>query len=46
VTADPVSVPADATREELEDYRRRVEDALLRVTEAAERLAGGTRLAA
>ncbi|HKI34427.1 MAG TPA: lysophospholipid acyltransferase family protein [Gemmataceae bacterium] len=46
VTGEPIIVPADATREELEQYRRRVEEALLRVTEAAERLAAGARLAA
>ncbi len=38
VTAEPVAVPPGATREELEQYRRRVEEALLRVTEEAERL--------
>ena len=46
VTGEPVVVPAEARREELEEYRRRVEEALLVVTEAAERLAAGARLAA
>jgi lysophospholipid acyltransferase (LPLAT)-like uncharacterized protein len=46
VTADPITVPAELTREGLEEYRRRVEEALLSATDAAERLALGTRLAA
>jgi lysophospholipid acyltransferase (LPLAT)-like uncharacterized protein len=46
VTGEPIRVPAAVSREELEDYRRQVEVELLRVTEAAERLAAGTRLAA
>jgi lysophospholipid acyltransferase (LPLAT)-like uncharacterized protein len=39
VTAEPITVPADADREELERYRLRVEDALGRVGRAAERWA-------
>lgn len=46
VTGEPICVPAAIPREELEDFRRRVEVELLRVTEAAERLAAGTRLVA
>jgi lysophospholipid acyltransferase (LPLAT)-like uncharacterized protein len=46
VTADPIAVPAELSRDGLEEHRRRVEEALLRVTEAAERLARGTPLAA
>ncbi len=37
VVMPPVRVPADAGKEELEGYRRQVEDALLWATEAAER---------
>jgi lysophospholipid acyltransferase (LPLAT)-like uncharacterized protein len=46
VTGDVVCVPTDAGREALEECRQRVEDALLCVTEAAERLAAGARRAA
>jgi lysophospholipid acyltransferase (LPLAT)-like uncharacterized protein len=46
VTDELVVVPLDATREQLEEYRQRVEDMMLRLTEVAERLAVGTRLAA
>ena len=46
VTGDPLTVPPNITREEMEIYRRRVEEAMLRVTEAAERLAAGRKLVA
>ena len=36
VTADPIAVPADADRNSLEGYRRRLEKDLLTVTRAAE----------
>ena len=39
VTAEPICVPEDAGREELEEYRVRVEEALNRVTALAERQA-------
>jgi lysophospholipid acyltransferase (LPLAT)-like uncharacterized protein len=39
VTAEPIRVPAEASRPQLEAYRRQVEDALLRAGDAAERLA-------
>jgi lysophospholipid acyltransferase (LPLAT)-like uncharacterized protein len=39
VTGEPIRVPADLGRDEIEQYRRQVEEALLRVTEEAERLA-------
>jgi hypothetical protein len=45
VTGDPIAVPPDVDREGLEHYRRLVEDALLRVTAAAERLAERSRAA-
>ncbi len=35
----PITVPADLTKEVLEEYRQRIEKELLRVTEAAERCA-------
>ncbi len=46
VTGEPLAVPGGAARDEMEGYRRRLEDALRLVTETAERLANGTRLAA
>jgi lysophospholipid acyltransferase (LPLAT)-like uncharacterized protein len=39
VTAPPIAVPAAVDREQLEHYRRQVEDAMRRATAAAERLA-------
>jgi lysophospholipid acyltransferase (LPLAT)-like uncharacterized protein len=42
LTGEPIRVPPRARREELEEYRLRVEDELQRLTEAAERLAAGT----
>ncbi len=39
VVGAPITVPPDADREQLEQYRRRVEEALHRVTAAAERWA-------
>jgi lysophospholipid acyltransferase (LPLAT)-like uncharacterized protein len=39
VTAPPVRVPADASREEMERYRRQVEEAMLWATDAAEQWA-------
>jgi lysophospholipid acyltransferase (LPLAT)-like uncharacterized protein len=36
ITADPIVVPADSTREQLEDYRLRVEEILHRVSSMAE----------
>ena len=39
VTAAPICVPANAGREELEEYRQRVEEALNHVNALAERLA-------
>ena len=39
VTGAPISVPADLTKADLEEYRQRIEEELLRVTEAAERCA-------
>jgi lysophospholipid acyltransferase (LPLAT)-like uncharacterized protein len=39
VTAEPIRVPEDAGKEELESYRRNVEEALNRATAAAEDLA-------
>ena len=44
VSGEPIVVPADATREELEAYRVQVEEALNRVTACAEQLAGGQAL--
>jgi lysophospholipid acyltransferase (LPLAT)-like uncharacterized protein len=46
ITAAPIQVPADADREALEEYRRRVEQALEEVTRAAEERAGGGHAAA
>jgi lysophospholipid acyltransferase (LPLAT)-like uncharacterized protein len=43
VTVGPIHVPPEANKMVLEEYRRRVEDALLGATEAAERLAEGKR---
>jgi lysophospholipid acyltransferase (LPLAT)-like uncharacterized protein len=40
VTTDLIHVPEDADREQLEQYRRQVEEALNRATAAAERRAG------
>lgn len=40
VTAEPIRVPADADKEQLEAYRLQVEQAMLQVSEEAERLAG------
>jgi lysophospholipid acyltransferase (LPLAT)-like uncharacterized protein len=39
VTAEPICVPPDADREQLEEYRRRVEEAMLRLTDTAEQWA-------
>jgi len=45
IAASPVSVPADVDRQQIEHYRRIVQDSMLRATELAERWAenGGTR---
>ncbi len=40
VTGEPIVVPADVSRADLETYRRRVQQAMDDVTAAAERLAG------
>ena len=40
VTTEPIHVPADVRKEQLELYRLRVEDALRRADETAERLVG------
>jgi hypothetical protein len=40
VTEEPIRLPADLPRDDLEPYRLRVEEALHRITEEAERLAG------
>jgi lysophospholipid acyltransferase (LPLAT)-like uncharacterized protein len=45
VTAEPIAVPRQADRDELEAYRRRVEKALAAVTAEAEGRAGGRRAA-
>lgn len=39
VTTEPIHVPADVPRSEFEVYRQKIEQSLLEVTEAAERLA-------
>jgi lysophospholipid acyltransferase (LPLAT)-like uncharacterized protein len=39
ITLEPVSIPEDSSREELEAYRQQVEQALIEVTDCAERLA-------
>ena len=44
VTTEPVHVPPDVRKEQLEVYRLRVEDALLRAEEAAQRLVGNADL--
>jgi lysophospholipid acyltransferase (LPLAT)-like uncharacterized protein len=41
VTAEAIPVPADADKDDLERYRRRVEDELNRLTDLAERSAAG-----
>jgi lysophospholipid acyltransferase (LPLAT)-like uncharacterized protein len=41
VTTEPIHVPEDVSRDRLEDYRRRVEDALAEATAAAERRLAG-----
>ncbi len=46
VTDQPVVVPRDVTREDIERYRGQVEEVMLWLSDAAERLAAGTRLAA
>ena len=46
VTDDRIVVPPDASRAELEDHRRGVEEMMLRVTDVAERIAAGRRRAA
>ncbi len=46
ITAEPISVAADAGKEALEEYRRRVEEALEEVTRTAEERAAGQRRAA
>ncbi len=40
VTLPPISVPAEADKDQLESYRRRVEEALVQATALAERWAG------
>ena len=40
VTTEPIHVPPDVRKEQLEVYRRRVEDALRRADEAAEKMVG------
>ena len=40
VTTEPIHVPPDVRKEQLETYRLRVEDALHRADEAAERMVG------
>jgi lysophospholipid acyltransferase (LPLAT)-like uncharacterized protein len=40
VMSAPIAIPAEADRDRLEEYRSLVEQAMLRTTEAAERLAG------
>jgi lysophospholipid acyltransferase (LPLAT)-like uncharacterized protein len=42
VTNQPIAVPPDVTRAEIETYRRRVEEAMLWLSARAERLAAGT----
>jgi lysophospholipid acyltransferase (LPLAT)-like uncharacterized protein len=44
VCAEPIHVPADLGRNGLEEYRRRVQEAMDRACAAAERLAAGGRL--
>jgi lysophospholipid acyltransferase (LPLAT)-like uncharacterized protein len=42
VISTPIHVPADADRERLEEYRQLVQQAMLRASESAERLAGSS----
>jgi lysophospholipid acyltransferase (LPLAT)-like uncharacterized protein len=46
VTDQPIAVPPDVCRDDIEAYRRSVEEAMLRLSAVAERLAAGTRVAA
>jgi lysophospholipid acyltransferase (LPLAT)-like uncharacterized protein len=43
VTAEPILVPEHSSREQLEEYRLRVEDAMNRATEEAERIVAAER---